>query len=310
MRTSGGTEDVDTHTGIASSDVNKKAGDNQLYNAMLVSLQENEDLWEASVIYGGDLYDMSADNLLPCEQPTEKKKQDVTKLEKFDFETIAGTQLHLAAMHVLNYAFLMTFDAVNGVVVEVLGDRDKPPYKLQVRASRKFKAKEIVFVPYSGGDGILLKSSDPENRKRSKPDKSTMAPETLCRAVIKVRGLDRSKKKEEATTRTPKEHFVSISPLFFARKDDFKVETVQPFWAMTRTREPKKHNMTMEFAAFEDLPPLPLPGERMPSPFKKSLYAAEVQVCRNHRKVEPGELLHLGMMEDQLDDSEGSDCEE
>ena len=287
----------------------------KMWTATLKSVQE-EDLadgggkvWRATVEYGDTVHTILVDDLLPADKPIEQKALAAyTKLDPFEFEALQIPFLHHTGMHALHQAFLMTLDAVNNVKVELLGaDKKKLPYHLRVTALKKFKPKELVFVPFVGSGGLFLHSKETlDLQKYAEPDTSLFAADSQTRGLVRVRCMEKVKKGAQET-KIPQATFFSISPLFSARQSLSKqkcvLDGVQPFWAIGRTREKKNLNMTMELRPFE-VPALVFQGDKMPNNLKKAMWAVDIQVCYNHEMVREGEVLHLSMMDENLQDSD------
>ena len=289
----------------------------KMWTATLKSVQEEVladgvggKVWRATVEYGDAVYTILADDLLPADKPIEQKALAAyTKLDPFEFEALQIPFLHHTGMHALHQAFLMTLDAVNNVKVEMLGaDKKKLPYHLRVTALKKFKPKELLFVPFVGSGGIFLHSKETlDLQKYSEPDTSLFAADLPSQGLVRVRCLEKVKKGAQQTP-IPQARFFSISPLFSARQSLSKqkcvLDGVQPFWAIGRTRDKKNLNMTMELRPFE-VPALVIQGgQRMPNNLKKAMWAVDIQVCYNHQMVQEGEVLNLSMMDENLEDSD------
>ena len=171
------------------------------------------------------------------------------------------------AMCVLRDAFLMSFDAVDGVAIDLLGVKDKLPFKLQVVATKNWKPNELVFVPHTGRD--LVRTSDIVSaQKYQEPDTSQMGDSLTASARVKIRGLDKPKKGEEAKL-VPTASFSCISQLVFARQSMSKginvLDDMSPFWAVGRSRNGKECNMQMEMLTF-GMPPVTIAGgDKMPN---------------------------------------------
>ena len=124
-------------------------------------------------------------------------------------------------------------------------------------------------------------------------------------ARVKIRGLEKPKKGEEAKM-VPTASFSCISQPFSARASMSKginvLDDMSPFWAVGRSRIGKECNMQMEMLTF-GMPPVAIAGgDKMPNPIKKQVWAADVQCCRNHKKIEAGDVLYIAAMEDALGD--------
>ena len=279
------------------------------FTAKLMSLRKKPadstgiSAWGGDINYGGKSYSVNADDLFPHTKKTTTKPVHF-RLPKYEWVMLVQPAMLMTAMCVLRDAFLMSFDAVDGVAIDLLGEKDKLPFKLRVVATRKWKPKELVFVPHTGGD--LVRTSDlAATQKFQVPDASQMGDSLTVSARVKVRGLEKLKKSEDAK-QVPTATFLCISPLFFARQSMNKgtnvLDVLSPFWAVGRSRIGKECNMQMEMLTF-GMPPVAIAGgDKMPNPIKKQVWAADVQCCRNHKKIEAGDVLYIAAMEDALGD--------
>jgi hypothetical protein len=58
-----------------------------------------------------------------------------------------------------------------------------------------------------------------------------------------------------------------------------------------------------------DVAPMQEVGGKMPSAFKKPMWAALVQAAANTRKIKKGDILHLSLMRDDVSSSDADDSD-
>ena len=291
-----------------------KSGGADLYAAELRSLHEEptyESGWRGCIMYGGLEYNVDSDVLLPPKEvPAEAPAPKTLDLRSFNWERMApGAIYHLAAI-ALDQAYTMTYDAVQGVVVTLIGDAREMPCKLRVQALKDFKIGDLLLTPYCSMElpALLVSAREPQMAKKyEKPDRSQMDETCLPRVFLKVLGKDKVKKKlPTAQGAVPAETFYVNSPRFWTRDVAQKrsihdlAEEMSPFWAINRTTSTSDVNMQLKSICFEVPSIIPM-AEKMPSPIKKTLWSAVLQCAVNTKKIHEGDILHISMMNADTD---------
>ena len=313
-----GEGDDAAHKPAPSSD---KSGGADLYTAELRSLHEEptyESGWRGCIMYGGREYNVDSDVLVPSKKvPAEAPAPKVLDLPAFKWERMARGSIYHLADTALDHAYTMTYDAVQGVVVNLIGDASEMPCKLRVQALKDFKIGDLLLTPYCSMElpAPLVSAREPRMAKKyEKPDRSQMDESCLPRVFLKVLGKDKAKKKlpaqaGEATRVTepvPAETFYVNSPRFWTRDVAQKksihhmAEEMSPFWAINRTTSTSDVNMQLKTVCF-DVPSIVPIGEKMPNPIKKPLWTAVMQCAVNTKRIHKGDILHISMMNADAD---------
>jgi hypothetical protein len=304
------------------------------YKAQLQELESDSQQpsgWSGTILYANEKFTIDSDLLAPRTKEELPEAKDVIRvLENFDWDVFPDKVLQRIAAHALDQAFAMSFDAVRGVAVEQYGKDERAvkdgtdlPAKFRVKALQDFKIGELVLTPYSlfedAAVPLLTRSSDvAASQKFQEPDTSQMEPNSLPRVFIKV--LAKEKKSRIAIqepdtsqrSQQTRETFYVNSPLFGARlgikRHKLATNNMSPLWALTRTSSTKDVNMELVVKCF-DVAPMQEVGGKMPSAFKKPMWAALVQAAANTRKIKKGDILHLSLMRDDVSSSDADDSD-
>ena len=112
----------------------------------------------------------------------------VSTLPLFEWDNMVPTSTRRVAAWALDEAFIMSFEAVKGVQIEKVGEKELPCV-LQARASRAFNVGECVLLPFcvQEFDGWLTNAKDTgATKKYEKADLSLMSKDAIARCFVTV----------------------------------------------------------------------------------------------------------------------------
>ena len=183
--------------------------------------------WSALIRYGGQVYEVDSDILQPNPEKPETVEEEpvVSTLPPFEWDNMVPTSTRRVAAWVLDEAFIMSFEAVKGVQIEKVGEKELPCV-LQARASRAFNVGECVLLPFcvQEFDGWLTNAKDTgATTKYEKNDLSLMSKDAIARCFVKV--FSKEKKGRGSTAvgaqgakKAVSETYWVNSPLFSLKK--------------------------------------------------------------------------------------------
>ena len=182
--------------------------------------------WSAQIRYGVAEYKVDSDILQPKtveEAPkTVEEEPVVSTLPLFEWDSMVPTSTRRVAAWALDEAFIMSFEAVKGVQIEKVGEKEFPCV-LQARASRAFNVGECVLFPFcvEEFDGWLTNATDAgATKKYEDADLLLMSKDAITRCCVKVfskekKSRGRTADGAKAAKKAVSETYWVNSPLFF-----------------------------------------------------------------------------------------------
>ena len=216
----------------------------------------------------------------------------------FDNESVRTTLEMAAATHAILWNHMAAINSVEGVTVSNIGDPNKLPIILQVRAKEDFKKGALLLVPAHG----KLARKDTEEcqgwHRNAEIAVHTQIPihasMMSCVELNVITGQTDGRHRAAGPV-VQKSEWLIGSPLLdgktkLGREQCF--ENLAPFWALLQPNcHTADHNMEIEITSWKDAGFEALSGGRNPKVSKSAALGVEIPIARNIRAISKGDVL-------------------